>query len=183
MSWLMIPLVLGFFLGSILIGVQVDVPTEIVSVHPSGTVGTVLVVYHPGQSRFHEDVTNAFIEGLVEADWRCDVTTASREAPVEIGDYDLLVLGAPTYEWRPATPIRRYIERLGDLERIPTVLVLTGAGSTAQAASLFVEYVEGANGAVVEMLEIWQVAPNEELHGISDPIEIARRAGAGINRP
>ena len=96
---------------------------------------------------------------------------------------DLLVLGAPTYRFRPASLAMRYIERIGDLASMPVALLLTGAGSTALAASIFVEQVEAANGTVIEMLEIWQAAPNEETHGISDPSEIARRAGAAIVLP
>jgi hypothetical protein len=183
MSWIMIPLILGFFLSSIFVRVQLDVATETVTINPTGTTGNALVVYHPGQSSFQKDVTSAFVEGLVGSGWTCDVTTASREAPGELGDYDLLVLGAPTYQWKPASPIRRYIARLGELDRMPTALVLTGGGSTARAASLFVEYVEEANGNVIEMLEIWQGAPNEGLHGISDPLEIATRAGAAVTGP
>ncbi len=183
MSWIMIPLILGFFIGSILVRVQVDVPTGVTTFNPTGSKGSALVVYHPGLSDFQEDVTRAFIEGLVEAGWRCDLTTASRRTPEKLDDYDLLVLGAPTYEWRPASPVKRYVERLGDLGGIPTALILTGGGSTARAASLFVELVQVANGTVIEMLEIWQGAPNEELHGIPDPLVIARRAGAELVLP
>ena len=60
-------------------------------------------------------ITRAFSEGLVSNGWRVDVTTASKEAPTDLTGYDLLVLSAPTYDWVPAKPIQRYLERLGDL--------------------------------------------------------------------
>lgn len=183
MPWIMIPLIVGFFFGSILIRVELDVTTEMKTINPAGAVGDALVVYHPGQSSFHTDVTNAYVDGLVSSGWRCDVVTASREAPSELSDYDLLVLAAPTYRFRPASSVGRYIERVGDLAGMPTALLLTGAGSTALAASIFVGQVEAANGTVIEIVEIWQAAPNEEIHGISDPVELSRRAGAAITLP
>jgi len=183
MSWIMIPVILGFFLGSILVRVQLDVSTDLRTINVGGATGRALVVYHPGLSDFQEDVTLAYVEGLVEAGWACDLTTASRQTPMNLENYNLLVLGAPTYEWRPASPIKRYIERIEDPARVPVALILTGGGSTAKAASLFVEYVESEGGQVVEMLEIWQGAPNEERHGISDPLEIARQAGATLELP
>jgi len=183
MSWIMIPLILGFFAGAILVGVQVDVSTELVTINPDGAEGTALVIYHPGKSNFQEDVTTAFVDGLVSAGWRCEVTTASREAPASVDGYDLLVLGAPTYQLRPATPITRFLRRAGDLEGTATALVITAAGSSSAAAEHLQTVVEDANGQVIRSLELWSLAPNGEMHGIADPIEIATRAGAAVPAP
>ena len=183
MFWLMMPLVLGFFVTSIFVQVQVSVPSQMVVVNPAGATGAALVVYHAGLSSFQKDVTLAFVDGLVSSGWRCDVTTASREAPTDLSGYDLLVLGAPTYNFKPAGPIKRYLERVGDLGGLATAPIVTGGGSTARSASLLADYVMEANGTPIEVLELWQAAPNEEMHGISDAMEIAERAGAPIVLP
>jgi len=183
MSWIMLPLILGFFLGSIVVRTQIDIPSDVVTINDGGTTGRALVVYHPGLSRFHADVMTAFVDGLAERDWRCDMTTASRIAPARLEGFDVLVLGAPTYAWKPASPVVRYVERLGDLGGIPTVVLLTSAGPNTDVAAAFAESVEAANGDVIEALEIRQIAPNEEIHEISDAVEIARRAGAAFAVP
>ncbi|GAG23029.1 unnamed protein product, partial [marine sediment metagenome] len=54
MSWLLMPLILGFFVTSIFVQVQVSVPSEAVTVNPTGATGTALVVYHPGLSSFQK---------------------------------------------------------------------------------------------------------------------------------
>ncbi len=57
----------------------------------------------------------AYIAGLADADWSVMVSTASVDAPTSVSDFDLLVLGSPTYAWKPAGPITRYLGRLGEL--------------------------------------------------------------------
>jgi hypothetical protein len=183
MPWIMLPLVVGFFFGSILVRTQIDVVSDLVTVNGGGATGRALVVYHPGLSSFQADVTRAFVDGLVEGDWHCDLATASRAAPAELDGYDLIVLGAPTYAWKPASPIVRYVRRVGDLGGVATILIMTSAGPISDVLFSFAELVEGANGRVVETLEIRQAAPNEEIHGLSDALEIARRAGAGMAPP
>lgn len=183
MAWVMIPAVLGLFVGSILFQVQIDVPAEIQTFNRGGPTGRALIVYHPGLSPFQEEVTYALVEGMIEGGWTCDVTTAHRGAPTDVRDYDVLVLGSPTYAWRPATPMRRFVSRLEDLREKPTLLVLTAAGTTGGAFDVFRADLETAGGRVLDELVIWQAAPNEELHGISDPLEIARRAGVQMSLP
>ncbi len=183
MVWLMLPLILGFFVTSIFVQVQTCVPSEVVTVNPAGTTGAAFVAYHAGLSSFQEDVTMAFVRGLVSSDWRCDVTTASREGPTDLSAYDLLVLGAPTYALKPARPITQYLERVDDLNGLPTVLIVTAAGTTERAASILANAVTDVKGTTIDVLELWQAAPNEEIHGISDATEIAERAGAAIELP
>jgi len=183
MVWWVVPLMLGVFMTAILVQVQVAVPSEVVTVNPDGAIGTALVVYHPGLTGFQKDVTFAFVGGLVSSDWRCDVTTASRETPTDLATYSLLVLGTPTYAFKPAGPIKRYLESVGDLRGMPTALTVTGAGSTERSVSLLVDHVMEANGIPIEVLELWHAAPNEEMHGSSDAMEIAERVGASIALP
>ena len=183
LAWLMVPLILGFFVTSVFVQVQIEDPSELMSVNPSGATGSALVAYHAGLTSFQRDVTLAFARGLAANDWRCDVTTVSREAPTDLSGYGLLVLGAPTYAFEAAGPVTRYLERLGDLGGVPIVLLVTGAGTTAPAASALADAVAEANGVMIELLELWKMAPNEEIHGISDAIEIAEQTGASIELP
>jgi len=183
LSWTMIPVILGFFLGSIVLQTQLDVPGDTLSVNAGGATGRALVVYHPGISDFQEDVTFALVDGLVEGDWACDITTAHRSAPEDVSSYDVLVLGSPTYAWKPASPMQRYVSRLMGAEGKPALLLLTAAGTIAGAFDVFAAEVEAIGGVVVETLPILQAAPNEELHGMSDPLEIARLAGAQFALP
>ena len=62
-----------------------------------------------------KDVVYAFADGLVENDWRVEVTTASSQAPTDLSAYSLLVLGSPVYADIPSATIKRHVERIGGL--------------------------------------------------------------------
>ena len=163
--------------------VNLQVVSEVEVLNPEGDKGTALVVYHPGKSDFQEKVNHAFAEGLVSNGWRMEITTASSQAPTDLSNYDLLVLGAPTYDWAPAKRTQRYLKGLGDLGGQPTVIIISGAGSTDRSVSIMEKLVQEANGNLVKSLPLWTMAPNEEMYGISDPVEIATQAGKEIPLP
>jgi hypothetical protein len=108
------------------------------------------------------------------------MTTASRATPTDLSAYGLLVLGAPSYNWQPARPTLAYLGRLGDLKGMPVALVISGGGMTDRALKILSDRVAQAHGRIVEALEIWTARPNAERHGLADPREIMRRAGARL---
>lgn len=160
-----------------------QVVSKIEMLNADATAGTALVVYHPGVSSFPQKVNRAFADGLVEAGWRVEMTTASSYAPTELGSYDLLVLSSPTYAGGPAKPFRSYLEALGDLGGQRVVIIISGAGSTDESVAIAEELVRNANGELVRSFPIWTMAPNEEMYAISDPVEIMRQAAMEISLP
>jgi hypothetical protein len=113
-----------------------------------------------------------------------EITTASLQAPNDLSGYDLLVLGGPTYFWRPARPITRYVRRLGDLAGKPAVTITTGFGATGRSKSILEGLVQEASGKLVNSLSFFKLRPNDE----EDPrpnrevaMEMATRAGAAIS--
>ena len=151
--------------------------------NPEGTAGVAICVYQPGISNFQEQVTNAIVDGLISNDFRVDITTASSQTPTDISNYDLLVLGSPTYGETPAQPVMNYLNRVGDLGGMATVIIITAGGSGTQSADTMENSAQDANGVIVKTLIIYNLAPNEELYGTSDPLEIATNAGQEILLP
>lgn len=162
------------------------VPSEFEALNPAGERGTALIVYHPGRRGFCYAVIHAFAQGLLSSGWRVDITTASSQAPTDVGSYDLLVFGGPTYMWSPARPIKRYLSSLRDLRRKPTAIIVTGFGATGRAMSIMEKLVLEANGQLVKSLSLTTLRPNDE----EDPrpneevaLEMARRAGQEVPLP
>jgi flavorubredoxin len=151
--------------------------------NPDGSTGTALVVYHPGRSGFQEMFIHAFSEGLVSNGWRVEISTVSKETPTDLSGYDLLVLSAPTYDWVPAKPIPRYLERLGDLEGQPTAVILSAAGTTTLSVPTMEEMVREANGDLVASYTLWTLIPNRLRYGIDDAEEIMHQAAQAIPVP
>jgi len=157
--------------------------SEIRVLNAEATIGTALVVYHPGVTSFQKRVNRAFADGLASAGWRVEMTTASSQAPTELGSYDLLVLGSPTYGFGPAKPFRSYLEAVGDLGGKRTVIIVSGLGRTDESVAIAEELVGKANADLVKSLPIWTAAPNKEMYDIGDPVEIMRRAAMEISLP
>ncbi len=154
-----------------------DVITQLVIKNPEGNK-TALVTYHPGLSSFSHDVSYAFADGLVSTGWRVELATPSIEAPINLSKYSLLVVASNTYEFNPDTPTTRYLERIGDLQEIETVVITLGAGYAEQSQKALETLVENSNGVIIESLLIYSIAPNE---GDFSPTEIANQAAKVIN--
>ena len=97
------------------------------------SAGRALIVYHSAHQGFQRRVQPALAEGLVSQGWQVDITTASVAAPLDIEPYDLIVLGAPSYNWIPAHPVTAYVTRLRDFRGKAVALIVSGGGMTAQA--------------------------------------------------
>ncbi len=164
---------------------QTEVVSVVTRLGSDGHAGRALIVHHQGRGpkRFQAHVQRAFAEGLQWQGWQVDITTASHTTPTDLSRYDLLVLGAQSYNWCPARPVVDYLNRLGDLKGKPVVIVVSGGGMTERAIRVLRERVVKKHGAVVDAIEIWTLRPNEERHGLSDPRAILFRAGARLTIP
>ena len=139
-----------------------EVVSEVQTLNPEGETGTALVVYHPGKSDFQRRVFAGFAEGLVASGWRVELTTPSPLTPTGLDGYDLLVLGGPTYGFKPNLPIQRYLNRLGDLGAKPTVTIITALGMGQRSARSMEESIRQANGTLVKALVLYKARPNDE---------------------
>jgi hypothetical protein len=148
----------------------------------SGAAGRALVVYHSARGGLMRTLQEALADGMQRAGWRVDLSTASERSPVDLGAYQLLILGSPCYYGGPAHPISAYLDRLGDLRGLPVVIVVSGFDTTDAAVATLHQRVEQAHGTVLDEIELWTARPNRERDGTTDPVEIMRRAGARLAR-
>jgi flavorubredoxin len=166
-----------------------EVVNEVETLNPEGNIGTALIVYHPGKSDFQRRVFSGFAEGLVSNGWRVEVTTASRQAPTDLSDYGLLVLGGPTYGFTPNRPIQRYLDRLGDLGGQQTVTIITALGSGERSNAIMENLVCEANGDLVKELLLYKMRPNDDDNYVNSKqnqalaVEIAAQAAKEIPPP
>jgi len=153
-----------------------DVVSEIEVINSNG-IESALIVFQPGLSSFPREVMDAFGNGLAASGWRVEITTASLQAPSDLSEYSLLVLGFPTYGGSPGTAVVRYVERLTNLEGIEIVVVACAAGSPGESAEIMRQKVEAAGGTFKEAISLFTMAPNE---GNGSATDIARLAGTRI---
>lgn len=169
-------IVVAGVLGFIFFKINNDYVSGIKVLNADGSE-TALVIYHPGLSSFMEDVTYSFADGLVANGWKVEVTTASSQAPTDLSGYSLLVLGSPVYAGAPSPTIKRHVERIGDLQGIDTVLLVTSGGSEGDAEASMQQTVQEHNGTIETVLSLFTSVPNE---GDGDPSDIAEQVGREI---
>jgi flavorubredoxin len=157
--------------GFIFFKISSDYTSDLEVMNANGSQ-TALIIYHPGLSSFMQDTTYAFAKGLSENDWRVEITTASAQAPTDLTEYSLLVFGSPVYAGNASVTIQRHVERIGDLNGIDTVLLITSGGSDGGAEATMQQIVEEHGGSVVDVVSLFTSAPND-----GDPLELAKEAG------
>jgi len=158
-----------------------EVESAIVTLGP-GSGHRALIVYHSAHGGLMRAMQEAFANGLQAEGWQVDLSTASRLSPVEMSSYQLLVLGSPCYNRGLARPISAYLARLGDLQGMPVVNVVTGFNYTERAAQLLRTRVQHAHGRVLDEIELWTGRPNVARDGATQPEAIMRLAGARLAR-
>jgi hypothetical protein len=157
-----------------------EVVSQVTRHNTGGTSGTAFVVYHPGRSDLQTRTVNGFVAGLVQAGWAVDVTTASTQTPVDLSAYDLLVLGAQAYTWSPARPVQDYLARVGDLNGLPVVALMSGLGETGPANTVMRDLITASNGTLLDIYNVWQLRPIDDLYGTDDPFEAMRQTALNV---
>jgi hypothetical protein len=173
---LVMVVILAVLLAYVAYAINNDVVTQLVIRNPEG-VKTALVLYHPGLTSFSKDVAFAFADGLVENDWRVEVTTPSIEAPTDLSKYSLLVVVSNTYAFTPDAPTTRQLERIGNLSGIQSVLITLGAGSAQESKRSLENMIQARNGTIIESLLLYSMAPSE---GDKSATEIAEETAQQI---
>lgn len=102
-------------------------------------------VQSPASADFFESFD--FADGLASSGWRVEITTASPEAPSDLLNYSLLVVAFPIYYDAPGAAAIRYVDRLGNLQGIHTVIIDVPASE-----NIMRQKVEAKNGTVIETL-------------------------------
>lgn len=155
--------------------------TPVTTLNADGATGKALAVHHPGLSDFTDRTMGSFVAGLAEAGWVVDQTTASAATPVNVAEYDLVVLGSPAYG-TVAKPMADYIARVADFAGKPVVIMITGAGDTVTAITDAESQVAVRNGRVIGRLSYTTMRPNESPRSYTGSntdraIAMARDAG------
>lgn len=92
-----------------------------------------LMVYY-SDSGTTENLAQGIARGLRNSSYRVDLFNIGRGKPPAVHQYDLLGIGSPVYFFTPVAEIRRFINRLPELDGIPAFTFLaygTNPGSAS----------------------------------------------------
>jgi hypothetical protein len=165
--------VFAAFAGLLMAGIiGGEVVSEVKIMNTDG-LKTALVVYQPGFSNFPKDVSYAFADGLVSSNWQVEITTASPQTPSELSKYSLLVLAYPVYGGTPGSAIVKYVDRVGNLNGINTIIIACAGGDSGESIIPLRQQVEEANGVFFISMAL--------SNQVGSSTEEARQAGSNID--
>lgn len=156
--------------------INAEVVSDVNTINVTGA-RTALVIYQPAVTEFPVDVARAFADGLALSDWRVEITTASAQTSSNMSNYDLLAIVFPIYAGSLPAPITRYLDRVGDLNGISTVIIGCGAGAAGDTINALADKIQNSNGIINQTLALYTIAPNS---GEGSPTDIARQTGRNI---
>jgi hypothetical protein len=177
---LIVIVILGASTGVILWKISLETVTQLETINPGTSGPRAIMVYSPGLSGFHQKMVDSFASGLVESSWRVDIVTASSQAPVDLTDYSLLVIGGPLYGGQPPKPVQDYMARMTDLKGLRVHTLLTAAGDARDADQIMTSWITEYGGVEVGRLTLFTMAPNTPVDGASDPAVIAAKVAQSI---
>ena len=140
-----------------------------------------LILYHPSRdAHFTDDLSLAIAEGLKAAGYSVERATLTGVTPEQQKGYRLLVVVSNTFFWTPDLPTLRYLKR-ARLDRLPTVGVIAGAGSTTRSQQVLERALLSSGATLIGMRAFWTARPNDE-HRLTEPnrqvaLHLARQLG------
>jgi len=154
--------------------------TPVKALNPQSGGPKVLIVYQNGLTDFQSKATESFAQSLVSNGWHVEMTTASSQTSTDFKNVSLLVLGSPIYGGQVSTPLQTYMKRLGPLEGLRVVTLLTGAGAGDKAKEIMTSEINAHGGKEVLSIVLYQWAPNLDQFGSKNSIEIAAKAAQSL---
>jgi hypothetical protein len=140
-----------------------------------------LILFHPSRdAHFSDDLSMSLADGLKTAGFAVDLATLTRETPATPRGYALIAVVSNTYYWTPDLPTLHYLER-AQLNDIPVVGVIGGAGSTARSQRILDEALRRTGAKVIGTRSFWLWRPNDE-NRMSEPnrdvaLQLAKQFG------
>jgi hypothetical protein len=124
---------------------------------------TALIVYDPDPFyNLDEQISKKFGEALAHHGMHVTVATVAAAGKLNVQTYDLYVLCANTYNWRPDWALTNFAEDELMLKNKSTVAITLGSGSTEESQQALEELIVEKNGDLIGSRSLWLMRPNDE---------------------
>lgn len=105
------------------------------------------------------------------------ITTPIEHSPIDLSNYDFIILCTPTWWFRPAVPMFSFVENHDFLGK-PVMLIMTGnSRKIDERTEKFKQLVEEKNGNLLDILFVkrgriyWQKTPDEVNNEVLEAIK------------
>lgn len=107
-------------------------------------------------------VASEMAKGFNDRKINATVASVSIAESISLRDYDLVVLIANTYNWRPDRMISKYIAKSKYLLHKKVAALTLGAGSTKSASRKLTSLIDEQGAELIASEMLWLLKPNDE---------------------
>lgn len=137
-----------------------------------------LIIYDPDPFYdLDEKVCLAFARGLVKDGIQTTVASVAAASNLDERTYDLYVLCANTYNWRPDWAITGFIEDQKPWDDKTVVAITLGSGTTASSQRALERLLTKHHARILDSRSLWLMRPNDRSRLKDSNIEIADSIG------
>jgi hypothetical protein len=154
--------------------VEMPGPMKMTSMGPADAPQKALLVYDPDPFyNFDEQVCKAIAEVL--ADQRIQSTIATVESAPAIlqGQYNIVVICANTYNWRPDWTISQYLRSQTALKGQRVIAITVGSGSTNSSQKALERLLLKKETDLIGSRSFWFLRPNDESRMNEKNVQVA----------
>lgn len=141
-----------------------------------------LILYHPSRdAHFSDELTEALAQGFADKQISVVRWTMTEETPARPQGFAVVAVVSNTFYSRPDRPTMQYLER-ADLNDIPVIAIMAGAGSTARAQSILADALSRTGADLREVRSLWTYRPNDETRTTENNRAVARSIARELAR-
>jgi hypothetical protein len=154
--------------------VEAEGPAVIKKSGNEASVQTALIVYDPDPVyNLDEQVCEAFATVLADSGWKVTLATVAAAKKEDCSRFQLYVLCANTYNWRPDWAITRFVKKYASLKDKTVVALTLGSGSTAASQKAFEQVILQQGARIAESRSLWLLKPNDETKAKEKNVKVA----------
>ena len=155
--------------------VEMPGPMKMTSMGPADAPQKALIIYDPDPFyNLDEQVCKAVAEGLADQRIQSTIATVESAPTIQEGQFDIVVICANTYHWRPDWTISQYLRNQTALKGQRVIAITLGPGSTYSSQKALERLLAKKQTYVIGSRSFWLIRPNDESRENEKNIQVAR---------
>lgn len=140
----------------------------------TNNIKKVLIVYDPDPIyNLDEQLCRAFGQAMSEHHIQATVATVKAMKELPTTGYDIYMLCANTYNWRPDMAITGFVKKHPELKGKPVAALTIGSGSTKESKAAFDRLLKEKGTDLVDSRTLWLMRPNDESRVKEPNVQVA----------
>ncbi len=127
--------------------------TEVSTFGDTNTKGEIFVAYRPGLTNYQKETNDLIVEELVNKNWTVKTTTISSGTPINLTEFEYIIIIAPIYAGKVHPNVKTYLNSL-DLKQTQVLGIAISGGKDPKSMQNLRGHIQTANGKLIGELHL-----------------------------